>query len=339
MIITSLKSLTQLPEPALGLLPAIHDADVEDFLPGAGLPTTMAGKGRVFVNKTGAQVVLPPSGRWPARGVAVGDLFGSDGRLFYSLVPKIGTTSFYPKSFERNIYTFSFAPSSFPPGGEDITLKRYFYVRLIGNNTSAVWSVIFEAGVRRDDVDPTRRHVVEAEIVRGSATVSIASTILSGLGPRMIVTGGGIRGGLETTYIKSIDLESGTLVLSLAPTESGVRELTFASAPGPNIGDITWLPPILEQQIFLTDLRSENGLGIVLSNSKDISIGTNELGYSGKRFIYDRVTNADKDSLPTKSTFLLRVRIGQFDTENSVADPKGYAAYMVRGEEDREIIT
>jgi hypothetical protein len=32
----------------------------------------------------------------------------------------------------------------------------------------------------------------------------------------------------------------------------------------------------------------------------------------------------------------MRVRLGQFDTENNVADPKGYAAYVVRGKEDRE---
>jgi hypothetical protein len=336
MIINSLKVLTQLPEPALGLLPAIHDADVEDFLLGSTLPAASAAKGRVFLNKTEAQVVMPPSGRWPARGVAPGELFGSDGRLFYSLVPKVGTTSFYPKSFERNIYTLSFTPSNFQPGGEDVILQRYFYFRLIGNNTSAVWSVIFEAGVRQDDVDPTRRHVVEAELVSGSATVSISDPLLARIGPRMVVTGSGIRDGLETTYVKSIDLEGGTAVLSLAATQSGVRTLTFAAPPGPNIGGITWLPPILEQQIFLTDVRSENGLGIVLSNSRDITIDTNELGYSGKRFIYDSVLTASKDSMPTRTTFLLRVRIGQFDTENSVADPKGYAAYVVRGPEDRE---
>jgi hypothetical protein len=335
MIIKDLRSISQLPEPALGLLPAIHDAVVEEFVDGNTLLDAKNAKGRVFVNKTSSSIIIPPSGRWPARSVAMGDLFGSDGRLFYSVVHKLGTTSYYPKSFERNIYTLSFTPSSFPPGSQEFVLERYFYFRLIGNNTSAVWSVIFELGVREDDITPKAEYSLQATLVQGQNTIAIPTGI-SQLAPRMLVTGDGIRNDFQDTYISEIDVANGTVLLSRSVVQSGVKTLVFSASPGPNIGTIKWLPPLLEQQIYMTDLKSENGLGVMIKNNRDIGPDTNALGYSGRKYLYDTALVVPMESLPTRTTFLMRVRLGQFDTENNVSDPKGYAAYVVRGKEDRE---
>jgi hypothetical protein len=152
----------------------------------------------------------------------------------------------------------------------------------------------------------------------------------------MLVTGNGIRNDFQDTYISEIDVANGTVLLSRSVVQSGVKTLTFSASPGPNIGIIKWLPPLLEQQIYMTDLKSENGLGVMIKNNKEIGPDTNALGYSGRKYLYDTAMVVPMESLPTRTTFLLRLRLGQFDTENNVSDPKGYAAYVVRGKEDRE---
>lgn len=257
MTITSLNSLTQLPTPALGFLPAIHDSVAEATpLDGSGrpaLPTALEAKGRVYVNQTSAPVNLPAYGGWPVRNVAPGEYYGSDGRLFYRVVRKPGTSSHYPTSFERTIYTFPFTAQSFAIG-DKFELSRLFYFRLIGNNTPAVWSVIFEVGAREDEPDPA----------------------------------------------------------------------------GPNIGRIVWREPLLDQQVLITDVKSKNGLGIVLYRRAETSLRTNGLGYEADAMIYNKAVAVPPDRLPESTEFLLRVRIGQFDIVDDVAEPRGHVAYVIR---------
>jgi len=361
MIISSMKSIESVPAPALGLLPAIHDAEVEDTPLVDGLPVLPLAencKGRVFRNQTAKAITLPQTSKWPARSLEAGGVFGSDGRLFYKVRQKLGTTSFYPESFERTLYTFSFSPQDFSVGSE-FELSRLFYFRLMANTTSAVWSVIFEIGVRSNQVTPALQFTMQGTLTSGSANVSISDPQLGSLFYRMVVTGNGIPSGLDgTTYIRSIDLSTSTLVLSSPATQSGAKALTFTAPVGPNLGDFIWLPPILEQQVLLTEMKTISPMGIWIKNWGDkyanpfrtISIdgdmetindpvpdpNRNDLGYQGFSKLFDKATPVPIDRLPTDRDFLLRVRIGQFDTENSVADPKGYAAYMVRAIDDEE---
>jgi len=350
MIISSMKSIESVPAPALGLLPAIHDAELEEVPLVDGLPVLPLAdtcKGHVFRNQTAKAITLPQTSKWPARSLEAGGVFGSDGRLFYKVRQKPGTTSYYPESFERTLYTFSFSPQSFSAGSE-FELSRLFYFRLMANTSSAVWSVIFEIGVRTDQTTPTLQLTMPGTLTSGSANVAISDPQLGSLFYRMVVTGAGISSGLDgTTYIKSIDLASNTLVLSRTATESGEQELTFTAPVGPNLGDFLWLPPLMEQEVLLTEMKTINPMGIWLKNWGDKNVQgpdgnsapdpyRNDLGYQGYAKLFDKATPVPLDALPTDRDFLLRVRIGQFDTENSVADPKGYAAYMVRAVDDEE---
>jgi len=350
MIISSMKSIESVPTPALGLLPAIHDAEVEDVPMVEGLPVlplAEACKGRVFRNQTPKAITLPPTSKWPARSLEAGGVFGSDGRLFYKVRQKPGTTSYYPESFERTLYNFSFSPQSLSAGTE-FELSRLFYFRLIGNTSSAVWSVIFEIGVRTNQTTPTLQLTMEGDLASDSPNVSIYDPQLGSLFYRMVASGSGIPGGLDgTTYIKSIDLASNTLVLSRPATETGWQTLTFTAPVGPNLGDFLWLPPLLEQEVLLTEMKTISPMGIWIKNWGDKNVlgpdgntapdpYRNDLGYQGFAKLFDKAPPVPLDSLPTDRDFLLRVRIGQFDTENSVTDPKGYAAYMVRAIDDEE---
>jgi len=345
-----MKSIESVPAPALGLLPAIHDAELEEVPLVDGLPVLPLAdtcKGHVFRNQTAKAITLPQTSKWPARSLEAGGVFGSDGRLFYKVRQKPGTTSYYPESFERTLYTFSFSPQSFSAGSE-FELSRLFYFRLMANTSSAVWSVIFEIGVRTDQTTPTLQLTMPGTLTSGSANVAISDPQLGSLFYRMVVTGAGISSGLDgTTYIKSIDLASNTLVLSRTATESGEQELTFTAPVGPNLGDFLWLPPLMEQEVLLTEMKTINPMGIWLKNWGDKNVQgpdgnsapdpyRNDLGYQGYAKLFDKATPVPLDALPTDRDFLLRVRIGQFDTENSVADPKGYAAYMVRAVDDEE---
>jgi len=248
MMINSLQIAT-LPTPALGLLPAVHDATVTD----ATLPLGTAAEsvGNVYKNAGSDYITLPAWGRWPAQQIAPDRHFASDGRLFYPvrrrLHPQDGETSWYPEMFERVLYTMHFTPQQFTIGSSR-ALRIQFDFRLIANTSNAVWSVFFEIGRRISQESP-------------------------------------------------------------API-------------GPNLEDYLWLPPLLEQQVVLTDVECSHQLGVVINNTKD--------GYTGSRLLYDKAEAVDPESLPPSYDFSLRVRIGCFDTQNSVFDPKGFAAYTAK---------
>lgn len=349
MIINQLTELEAVPTPALGLLPALHDAEVEDTVFGenaaAALPTLEAAKGRVFRNQGDKAITLPSAGKWPARNLAPGELYGSDGRLFYRVVNKAGTTSYYPQHFERNIYTFSFTSKTFPIG-DNFEFERFFYFRLIANNTTAVWSVIFEVGERIPQAQPAIVYEIPAVLTNGQKTIQISDPRLGSLVYNMVVTGDGIPSGLDgTTYIGGLSVANGTVTLTRPATASGTRTLTFTAPVGPNLNAWRWLPPLLEEQVVLTDMKSMNPLGIWIKNwgdkNKTFPDGSvvadpyrNDYGYEGYAKLFNSSYPVPLESLPTSSEFLLRLRIGQFDTENGVADPKGFAAYVIRADQE-----
>jgi hypothetical protein len=248
MFLDDLTKISQLPQPSLGLLPAIHDASVEDV---EAVPETPAGNaGKVYRNTALTALALPALARWPAQAVAPGETFGCDGRLFFKavqrLVRAVGETSYYPAAFERTLYTIHLTPRQLPLGA-NFQLSRQFDFRLVANTSNAVWNVVFEVGQRTTQTTP-------------------------------------------------------------APT-------------GPNLLDYAWRTPLLEQQIVLTDVASQHALGVSLVNTAT--------GYTASRLIYDRAEAVtDADALPTTSDFALRVRLTAFDTQNSIADPRGYVAYV-----------
>lgn len=150
MKIDGIEKITTLPSPALGLLPACHDATVTSYTTG-DLPAV--GAGQVFKNESAGAITLPAFASWPAQKVAVGGYAASDGRFWWP-ARRYGTTnSYYPEAFERTLYTLAFTPESLPLG-QDFLLKRKYGFRLFSNNTDATWNVVWEIGMRADQTSP-----------------------------------------------------------------------------------------------------------------------------------------------------------------------------------------
>jgi len=250
MIISGIEKITSLPVPALGLLPAVHDATVTSYDDDEDpLPTVSAGQ--VFQNDTVADVALPAYGPWPASRVAPDGFAACDGRFWYPARQYKDTNSFYPECFERTLYTLAFGPQSLPLR-ERFELRRLFDFRLISNNTDAVWNVVWEIGVRSDQDSP--------------------------------------------------------------------------SPIGPNLDGYLWRTPLIDEQIHITDVAATHDLGISLYRDLD---GEDEV-WEGTAMRYGKSLAATEEQLPDGNSFVLRLRLSCFDTENAVADPRGYAAYFCR---------
>lgn len=330
MIISSTSKVESLPEPTLGLLPAVHFADPTST---AILPASPSLK-TVYYNSGDAPITIPAYLKWPSRQIPVGNYFAYDGRLFYPVVNKQGTTSYYPKDFERIIYTISHDRYTLPIK-QSFTFERLFYLRLFANNVLATWSIIFEFGIRDDDVSPEVVLTRTSALTSGSKVLSL--TNVDGIKLGMFVTGDGIYNELDaSSFVVSISGQQVTLNRSVSLT--GNKEIVFKSSPGPNIGLVKWFPPAMEFTASLTDLKSANPLGIVITNhgEKAGDPARNDAGFGAFVKLFQRAVAAPIDSLPTRDSFYFRLRIGNFDTENSVADPKGYAAYVIRDIADPE---
>ena len=347
MIINSLKKLDSLPSPALGLLKAFHDAEVDptpvNEAGEAQLPPAEEVLNKVFLNTTSKEVILPPYGKWPARVVNVGDYYGCDGRLFYRVKQKAGTTSYYPTAFDRTIFNFSFTKESFPVGSV-FELDRLFYFRLIANNVAAVWSVIMEIGVKIVASAPEISITLDGVTLEGSRSVTVDSLDLSQVIEGMVVTGAGIA---SVSHVHSLDLGGREIKLTRPALASGTVALTFRATPGPNIERVKWLTPLVDVSLTLTELKSINPLGVWIKNWGSqteldplggviVMPGRNEAGIEAYSKIYEQTALVPPGSLPEVGEFLLRVRVGQFDVQDDVRDPKGYAAYVVRALSDPE---
>lgn len=151
MIISGINEIKNLPSPALGLLPAVHDATVVNYTGGA-IPAVQAGQ--VFLNSSGGVVTLPAYASWPPQKVPFGSFAACDGRFWFPARRYKATNSYYPQAFERTVYTLSFTPESLPLGGS-FALRRVMMIRLLSNNTDAVWNWVWEIGMRTSQESPS----------------------------------------------------------------------------------------------------------------------------------------------------------------------------------------
>lgn len=121
--------------------------------------------------------------------------------------------------------------------------------------------------------------------------------------------------------------------------EAGYRVDETDPAPvGPNLGRFVWLPPLLEQQVFITDIKSMHPLGVFFRRAPEkTSRSSNEPAcLEADALYYNKATPVPLNSLPDKMDFMLRVRLSQFDTDSDEKDPRGFVAYTVRGVSDPE---
>jgi hypothetical protein len=95
------------------------------------------------------------------------------------------------------------------------------------------------------------------------------------------------------------------------------QQTTPGSAVGVNLSDVVWdKDPMVSQRIILTSTKQEHDFGVSIRRSLTDTI-------AGDCLVYGVWEAALANSLPASSNFVLRARLVQFDTENSVADPRG----------------
>ena len=96
--------------------------------------------------------------------------------------------------------------------------------------------------------------------------------------------------------------------------------ITADDAPTPvdplNLKDIVWnATPVLKQQVILTDLQLQHHFGCKIYRSLTDVITGDQLKYSAW---------TAADAHPAGTTFVLRARLIEFDTQDSVADAVGF---------------
>lgn len=114
----------------------------------------------------------------------------------------------------------------------------------------------------------------------------------------------------ETQILRS-DLHAQWVVV----VETGVISKVAVPA-GKNISGITWsATPVIEAAIRLTPIRTPHTFGVRFTRA--------EAGITGETKLY-RAAWAATATVPAGPGFALRARLCRFDTEDGVADPRGY---------------
>jgi hypothetical protein len=140
-----------------GLLPAVHDAAVENvsgILSGGKLPAAGASyTGKVYLNDTASAVTIPGGKFLSTATMEVGAYIACDGRLWYEVYSYAGETTFYPLAFDRELFTIFVTE-------KELRLKSQFEAlfaigcAVINGNTAAQWSLVLEVGTADQEAAP-----------------------------------------------------------------------------------------------------------------------------------------------------------------------------------------
>lgn len=110
--------------------------------------------------------------------------------------------------------------------------------------------------------------------------------------------------------------------------EFGDRTSELDPSPtGPNIKGYTYREPLLDEQVPITDVVNQSTFGISLRKTDYTEQGAPVYSALVERF--GRQLAAASAQLPLTENFVLRLRLASFDTEDNVADPRGFVAYVV----------
>lgn len=125
------------------LLPAIHDAEIADAI--IPLPSAADNTGDVFVNHSGAPIILPGVAGQRSTIVPVDGHLGSDGRAWYRLTRAGGTNSFYPADYERELFVLPINASMLR-AGQSLTIEFDLALALLKATTKTQMLLRIEAG-------------------------------------------------------------------------------------------------------------------------------------------------------------------------------------------------
>lgn len=325
MFLDDVFKIAQLPQPALGLLPAVHDATVAETaeIP-TGTPAELSGN----VWKATAAITLPAWGRWPARQIAIGEHFSHDGRFFYKVRQRLVAAGILCTiTSDGTTATVEAASAHGFTTGDSAILYGAAQGAYNGTFTATVTSPTgFTFPVSGSPDSPaTASSIVGGPYVRPKETSWYPDAFERTLytmhfSPKQLVLGADFR------FVRQFDfrlVSNSTNAVWSVVCEIGQRTTQTSPGPiGPNLMDYEWREPLLEQQVVITDVACSHQLGVQLYNKL--------AGYSATRLLYDTTLGCTDASLPVASDFAFRTRLTCFDTQNSVADPKGYVAYVAK---------
>jgi hypothetical protein len=104
-----------------------------------------------------------------------------------------------------------------------------------------------------------------------------------------------------------LQIEWGTVPQDASPSPIGI-----------NLSDVVWdNDPMLQQRIIVTSLKQTHSFGVAVRRSVADVMAADKLIYA----VWEGV---GATAVPTSANFVLRARLLEFDTENSVSAPKGY---------------
>lgn len=326
MLISSLDSLTQLPLPALGLFPAVHNASVIDVADFASMPSLTSAIGKVYRNSGTSPIILPAGGAFPGRNLFAGESFSSNGIVFFKVIRKTSLTR--PViGIAANVFTTA-SPHGLVDG---VAVKLAGFVGPTGFVNGTIYYVVDSTTTTFQIAATSGGSPLSASVsgitgyAHSQSTNSFYPSDFNRIAYTIPFTLQSLSVGRSETFIKQFSFRSiGAITTAVWSVifEFGERVDDTSPAPiGPNIEGYNWLPPALEQEIVITELATTHVLGLVFKRLAD---GT----FSGYRSLYSKAASLIPGTMPTTDDFVLRVRIGQFDTED-VSDLRGYAAYCI----------
>ncbi|MEA3212254.1 MAG: hypothetical protein QOE70_5311 [Chthoniobacter sp.] len=109
-----------------------------------------------------------------------------------------------------------------------------------------------------------------------------------------------------------------------------IGEAPSQGTPSPtslNLQDVQWdtETPLLEQRIIIGDVEQKHSYGAAVAISATATV-------TGTKFIYG--ASAAADNAPSSGNFVIRARLKDFDTENSIPGAKGLIWYESTGKSD-----
>lgn len=335
MLISTLDKIEQLPQPALGLLPAIHSATVTNLssvLVNGEFPPASSTKGQVFLNNVTVPVSMPAGGNYPARPLNEGDLVASNGVVYYKVVNKKSITRQVMRVEDGAFVTAM--PSPLLQDGMVVTPWGFedpsgfvngtdYAISYSGGNTfrlrGAGTTTLPAASSRGGWIHSKKTNsFYPMAFERSAYSVSFTPQSLAIGSPYTLSKVFSFRAiGAATAAVYSVIYEF------------GVRRNDSTPPPiGSNIAGYDFLPPAIDQEVVMTDVTSTHTIGITFRKLPDG-------GMNGLRLLYSRQLELIPGTYPIDvQDFILRVRIGQFDIQEDV-ETSGYIGYLIKDDTTR----
>ena len=329
MLISTLDKIDQLPQPALGLLGAIHTATVTNLsgvLINGAFPSPASTKGQVFLNNLTTPISIPAGGNYPSRALNQGDHVASNGTLYYKVVNKRSITR-QILSVANGVFTTAMG-SPLLQDGLVVTPQVFSSPSWFSNGTDYAISYsrgnTFRLRCPRTTTLPASASV--AGWVHSKKTNSFYPAAFERTAYSVSFTPQSLAIGSSFTLSKVFTFRAigaATAAVYSVLFEFGVRRNTTSPAPvGSNIAGYEFLPPAVEQEVVLTDVTSSHTLGIQFVKTPS--------GMEGQRYLYSKSLALIPGTYPVDTEdFILRIRIGQFDIEDDT-DTQGYVGYLIK---------